>query len=219
MPETWFFRDRVAVDFLVTHIRAQESLGRIAPWRILSLGCATGEEAYSVAMALLDAGLAPFRFSVEGIDLSNRAIQKAQLGVYGNNSFRTQTTLLHERHFHQLGNDRFSVDYNVRSRVVFSTGKCFGTRFYRARPKYDVIFCRNMLIYFRPAMQNAVLHICRDPLGMEGIFIVGPTETEMARQVGFEPMGFRMSCAFRLTGRKQHAQPQPPKSTSLIRTK
>ncbi len=50
---------------------------------------------------------------------------------------------------------------------------------------------------------------------MEGILIVGPTETEMARQVGFQPMGLRMSCAFRLTGRKQHAQPQPPKSTSL----
>lgn len=210
VSETWFFRDRMALDFLVTHIRAQEVLGRHKAWHILSLGCATGEEAYSIGMALIDGGISPTRFSVEGIDLNGKAIRKAQQGIYGANSFRTQVTLLHRGHFHRLGEDRFSVDYNVRSRVSFQQANIFTPQFTVGRRKYDVIFCRNMLIYFKPAMQAKALQVCRDLLEKEGVLVVGPTENEIARQAGFDPIGTRLSCAFKIMRAEPSVQAKQP---------
>ena len=197
VPETWFFRDRIALDFLITHIRSQEALGRRKPWRILSLGCSSGEEAYSIGMALLDAGLSASRFSIEGIDLSAKAIQKAQLAVYADSSFRTKTTLLHQKHFHELGGGRFSVDYNVRSRLSFQQGNILSPQFVVGRPHCDVIFCRNVLIYFKPKSQSRALKMFGDLLEKDGILVVGPMETEIARHAGFELIGMRLSCALR----------------------
>ena len=99
VPETWFFRDRGA--FIALARIALDAMVRRGPTdvlRILSVPCSTGEEPYSIAMSLLDAGLSPQRFQVEAIDISHRAIERARAGVYRRNSFRGQDLLFRGRH-------------------------------------------------------------------------------------------------------------------------
>ena len=83
VPETWFFRDEEPFRYLVRWAQTVwPELGRPAPIRVLSIPCSTGEEPYSVAMALIDAGFPPGRFQVDAFDLSERALQAARRGVY-----------------------------------------------------------------------------------------------------------------------------------------
>ena len=89
VPETWFFRDReafAALARLALEWRQQHAQGVM---RLLSLPCSTGEEPYSMAMALLDAGIPAERFAVDAVDISQQALRKARQAEYGRNSFRS----------------------------------------------------------------------------------------------------------------------------------
>ncbi|EGH12519.1 chemotaxis protein methyltransferase WspC, partial [Pseudomonas savastanoi pv. glycinea str. race 4] len=88
VPETWFFR--YPESFVTLGMLAREriaSLAGVRPLRILSLPCSTGEEPYSIAMALFDAGVDARQFKVDAIDISPVSIAKAEHGIYGKNSF------------------------------------------------------------------------------------------------------------------------------------
>ena len=89
VPETWFFRDQEPFIFLTEHILDSEKSHARSTYRILSLPCSTGEEPYSIAMTLLEAGLNPLNFFIDAVDVSERVLTKARKGVYGRNSFRT----------------------------------------------------------------------------------------------------------------------------------
>ena len=100
VPETWFFRYPESFTALVN--LAQKRLVELAgsrPLRILSLPCSTGEEPYSIAMALLDAGVPGSAFRIDGMDISPLSIARGQRAVYGRNSFRGQALAFRERHF------------------------------------------------------------------------------------------------------------------------
>src|SRR5436190_14625947 len=89
VTETWFFRDREPFGALVRQVLdAWLPAHPTAPLRLLSLPCSSGEEPYSVAMALLDAGVPNGRFQIDGADISGRALERARQGIYRKNSFR-----------------------------------------------------------------------------------------------------------------------------------
>jgi chemotaxis protein methyltransferase WspC len=88
IPETWFFRDAEAIWSMVRNAQALLFKDDKAVVRILSLPCASGEEPYSLAMALADAGISAQRFQIDAIDVSQRALEQARRAVYGNNAFR-----------------------------------------------------------------------------------------------------------------------------------
>ncbi len=91
VPETWFFRDRESFTALARLVREEWLSGRRQDLvRLLSLPCSTGEEPYSMAMALLDAGVPAERFHVDAVDISARVLSHAGRGIYGRNSFRGQ---------------------------------------------------------------------------------------------------------------------------------
>jgi chemotaxis protein methyltransferase WspC len=94
VPETWFFRDREAFTALGKVVR--DTILRRNPnqeARILSLPCSTGEEPYSMAMALIDAGVSPKGVRIDAVDVSHRALGYARRGVYGKSAFRRRHRL------------------------------------------------------------------------------------------------------------------------------
>ncbi|AFQ51364.1 CheR family methyltransferase [Burkholderia cepacia] len=182
VPETWFFRDREAFAMLAR--LAAERLagmpGRVI--RVLSAPCSTGEEPYSAAMALLDAGLEPASFTIDAIDLSGRAIEQARLGCYGRNAFRGTATEFRARHFTPVA-DGWLLDERVRACVQFRQANLVepgvdpGIR-------YDFVFCRNVLIYFDRDAQDRVIGSLESWLADDGVLFVGPAETGVAMRHG-----------------------------------
>lgn len=138
VPETWFFRDPGA-------FRALASLAatrRLSPLRVLSMPCSTGEEPYSIAMALLDASVDPARLTIDAVDISARALDAARQGVYRKNSFRSSDQAFRDRFF-----DGDQLDEHVRAQVCFHQGNLFALDGVLPAAAYDAIFCRNLLIY------------------------------------------------------------------------
>ena len=159
IPETWFFRDPEAFAALVRVVR-EEWLAKHAEdvLRILSLPCSTGEEPFSMAMALLDGGLPPPRFHIDAIDISTRAIAWAEQGVYGKNSFRAKDLGFRDRYFEPVERG-YRLNDGVRRQVHFRHGNLLSAGWLHGAHRYDAIFCRNVLIYFDRATQCRAIEV------------------------------------------------------------
>src|SRR5262245_35468652 len=121
VPETWFFRDPGAFDALSAVVRHGALPMATEPLRLLSVPSSTGEEPYSMAMALLDAGVPSARFQVDAMDVSLHALERATAAVYGRNSFRGSGTVGREHHFETAAGGR-RVCQRVRRQVRFHHG-------------------------------------------------------------------------------------------------
>ena len=200
VPETWFFRDPETFAALVRVVR-EEWLAKHAEGtlRILSLPCSTGEEPFSMAMALLDGGLPPSRFHIDAIDISTRAIAWAELGVYGKNSFRAKDLNFRDRYF-ELAERGYRLSDGVRRQVHFRHGNLLSAGWLHGAHGYDVIFCRNVLIYFDRVTQRRALEVLGRLLGPSGLLFVGPSETVLLLDHGFVSAGMPLAFAFRQAG-------------------
>lgn len=207
VPETWFFRDAEAFTALA-RMAVKEWLPHRADGvlRLLSLPCSTGEEPYTMAMALLDAGLPAELFTIDAIDISGRALEHAQRGVYGRNSFRGRDLAFRDRHFVRA-EQHYRISDIVRSPVRFSRGNLFDAGFLAAVGSYDAIFCRNLLIYFDPDMQKRAIGVLDRLLDAKGMLFVGHSETSLLLGHGFASTKIAMAFAFR----KQAAVSRRPK--------
>ena len=205
VTETWFFRDLEPFPALVELV--QQSLAApISPGvvRILSLPCSTGEEPFSLAMALLDADVPRSRFAIDAVDLSARTLARAQLGVYGKNSFRGRALAFRDRHFAPAG-EGWQLDGYVRDCAQFHRGNLLAEDFFADRAPYDVIFCRNLLIYFDRATQARALRKLDALLAPQGVLFVGPAEMPLVAERGFVSAGLPMAFACRKAWKENRA--------------
>ena len=200
VTETWFFRDRDPFAALIQLLRLEWLPQHPAgPARLLSVACASGEEPYSLAMALLDADIPPDRFTMDAVDLSARALAKAQRAVYGKNSFRGKDLDFRERHF-QATQDGHALQPRVRDCVRFHRANLFEEDFLAGHPVYDFIFCRNLLIYLDSAAQAKALEKLDRLLAPQGRLFVGPAELPLATAHGFVSANIPMAFACRRVG-------------------
>lgn len=184
VPETWFFRDTVAYTALAEHAHARLRAHAGAVLRLLSLPCSSGEEPYSMAMALLDAGIPATSFHIDAVDISQRALERARHAVYGRNSFRSTALDFRDRHFDAVPGG-WRLHDAVRTTVRFAQGNLFAADFAAAPEPYDVIFCRNLLIYCdRPTQEQAIRQLGRW-LRPDGALFVTPAETAALAGQGF----------------------------------
>lgn len=197
VPETWFFRDRAAFDALATMVRREVIENPARPeLRLLSLPCSSGEEPFSMAIALLDAGVPANRFSVDGVDISARALDLASRACYGSNSFRGQELEFRARHF-RAAHGKWQLSDGVRERVRFQQGNLFAPSFLPGQGSYDYIFCRNVLIYFDQEMQARALEVLLRLLAPGGCLFVGPSETGLLPRQRLVSAQLPMAFAFR----------------------
>ena len=197
VPETWFFRDPMAFTTLAqmarTELVAHPSRQEL---RLLSLPCSSGEEPFSMAMALIDAGIPPYRFRIDAVDISLRALEQAARATYGANSFRGTDLEFRARHFDN-DNGRWQPHASVRQAVRFQQGNLFAADFLAGRAHYDYIFCRNVVIYFDQPTQARTLEILLRLLSPTGCLFVGPSETGLLPRDRLASAQVPMAFAFR----------------------
>ncbi|QXI19727.1 CheR family methyltransferase [Pseudomonas hamedanensis] len=204
VPETWFFRYPESFATLGKLARQRlAELNNMRALRILSLPCSTGEEPYSIAMALLDAGLKPHQFKVDGMDISPLSVDKARRAVYGKNSFRGQDLQFRERHFIPE-QDGHRVNEYVREQVRWQVGNVLDPSLLANEPAFDFVFCRNLLIYFDQPTQKQVFEVLKRLTHVDGVLFIGPAEGSLLGRLGMRSIGIPQSFAF-----SRHSEPHP----------
>ncbi|AZF62255.1 CheR family methyltransferase [Pseudomonas sp. LBUM920] len=205
VPETWFFRYPESFATLARLAKARlAEIKQMRALRILSLPCSTGEEPYSIAMALLDAGLAPHQFKVLGLDVSPLSVERAKRGVYGKNSFRGSDIDFRERHFTEEA-DGFHIADRVREQVRLQVGNLLDPGLLANEPSYDFVFCRNLLIYFDQPTQKQVFDVLKGLTHLDGVLFIGPAEGSLLGRHGMRSIGVPQSFAF-----SRHVEPVKP---------
>ena len=217
VPETWFFR--YPESFATLGRLARERLAaQTAPrvLRLLSLPCSTGEEPYSIAMAMFDAGFAAHQFRVEALDISPLSIQRAQRAVYGKNSFRGQDIGFRERHF-TLEADGYHVSARVREQIEFKVGNVLDPALTASQPPYDFVFCRNLLIYFDLKTQQQALDALKRMTRLDGVLFIGPAEGSLLNGLGMRSINAPQSFAFCHSHESPAVLPRPVERTAPVK--
>lgn len=184
VPETWFFREDSAFECLRQHAaltQANNQSGRL--FSVASIPCATGEEPYSIAMALFDMGMAANRFRVHALDVSFRALLLAQQARYGSNSFRAIDNSFRERFFATQGN-AYCLHESVKAQVSFYQGSVTTLPAPFNSQTYDVVFTRNLLIYLDHDGRERFIAGLKRMLAPTAILLVGHSEAGILLSAG-----------------------------------
>jgi chemotaxis protein methyltransferase WspC len=210
VPESWFFRDQIPFAYLGRYVMAEWFPShQHGVLRVLSLACSTGEEPYSIAMALLDTGLAPQHFRIDAVDISQKALCWARCAVYSSHSFRGDDLVFRERYF-ERSHEGYRICERVRDMVTFMHGNVLDTHVLDDQEPYNVIFCRNMLIYFDEPARSRAMKVLGRLLTPEGLLFVGYAETGLFLASGYMPVRYPRAFAYRKAGAR-HERQLPPK--------
>jgi chemotaxis protein methyltransferase CheR len=187
--ETYFFREAYQLnafrDEILPEIAARKRPGgrRLTVW---SAGCASGEEAYTVAILVLESGLfQPGQVHIFGNDISRRVLQQARKGIYGRSSFR-QTDERYLRRYFREAPEGYQVRDEVRALVSFGQTNLVDLDGLALLPEVDVIFCRNVLIYFDTESRKRAVGTFHSKLVHGGYLLLGHSESLMNLSTAFE---------------------------------
>ncbi len=220
--ETYFFREHRALEILTTQIlpslRQTQQPGE-RHMRIWSAACCSGEEPYSIAITLATAipHLSDWRLSIIGTDINPRFLQRAVSGVYTEWSFRSTPTWIRDRYFQRTVDNRFRLCPEIKQMVTFFPLNLADAAFsapLNTAATIDVIFCRNVFIYFSPDRAQAVIRNFHHTLTDGGWIIVSPSETPYLAQSPFTAVSFPGIIVHRKSDRS--SQPVPGESPRAI---
>ena len=196
--ETYFFREPQVFEALQEHIlpaliHARRQSSRHL--RLWSAGCSTGEEAYSLAIMAqrLIPDFAQWNITILGTDINPQALEKAAAGIYGEWSFRNAPSWLRERYFRNIGKGQYEVIPAVRDMVTFSylnLAEDVYPSLANNTNAMDLIFCRNVLMYFEPELAASVVQKHYQALVENGWLVVSPSEISQGSFERFAPAHF-----------------------------
>jgi chemotaxis protein methyltransferase CheR len=188
--ESSFFRDQKPFDQFkqVVLPKLLETRAAKKHIRIWSAASSSGQEAYTVAMMLAEAGakLAGWKIEIIGTDLSSEMVERARSGIYS--QFEVQRGLpitMLVKHFSQNG-DRWQINENLRAMVTFKELNLLGD--FGPIGHFDVVFCRNVLIYFDPPTKTKVLESINKVMQPDGVLYLGGAETVLGITDRFKPL-------------------------------
>ncbi len=193
ISESWFNRDSDGMaamqHFLMNKTDSEDRI------RVLSLPCARGEEPYSLAIQLRNLEGWPARLEIIGGDISREAISHARNGLYNQYSFRGCTKGFMDHNFDPAGNGFYQIKPELRSGVKFVQLNALSSDLV-SLGKFDVIFCRNLLIYLNPAAQMRLTRRLARQLTPGGLLIVTAAESSVISAAGSDLQAYFNSCAF-----------------------
>lgn len=202
--ETHFFRNKPQFEalrkkILPEIIKRKEKADRcISIW---SAGCSTGEEPYSIAITLLEILEAPetWRIEILASDISRKALSAAERGIYSVRSLRNADATIIKKYFHREDGGKYKLDEKVKKMVSFTYRNLAKQPYPVARVLggWDIIFCRNVMIYFKIESIKEVINNLYNSLSDNGYLFLG--DTEMLYQISdkFEPVELEGAFVYR----------------------
>jgi chemotaxis protein methyltransferase CheR len=206
--ETYFFREDhqlecLTRDLLRDRIAAKSSGDSIRIW---SAPCSTGEEPYSIAIWLLENWPLVDAYDVEivGSDIDTRVLEAASAGIFGKRALMRLPPPLIAKYFEQLDDERWLILDDLRQSVQFSRVNIVETRETLPQGRFDVIFCRNVLIYFDHESRRVAAENLFDNLLPGGFICLGHTESMSRISPLFEVCRFADAIIYRRPTEKRH---------------
>jgi len=193
--ETSFFRDIKQLTMFKDHIlrealEAQEKAGR-KELSIWSAGCSSGEEPYTLAMLLhevLGMAIIGWRIRITANDLSPAMLEKCRRGVYGDYALRTTPRGMITKYFDDVGGGEFQIKSKVQKLVTFGPINLSDRAQTRRVPPSQIVFCRNVIIYFDDPMKKQVISAFYDNLVPGGHLFLGHSESIHKLSTAFRPV-------------------------------
>jgi type IV pilus assembly protein PilK len=184
VKETLFFRHQPSHDYVRKRIAQLAAGNHPLPFNLWSAGCASGEEAYSLAVdvseGLAIAGQAD-NYYIVGTDVSGGAIATAREGVYPEGYLDNVPVILKQKYFSNISAQHLKITASVKERVAFFAGNLLEKPLQYVN-QMDLIFCQNVLVYFKQWRRRDIVNFFQDCLKPGGCLIIGPGEL-----TGWEP--------------------------------
>ncbi|MEW6775439.1 MAG: protein-glutamate O-methyltransferase CheR [Bdellovibrionota bacterium] len=199
--ETYFFRESYQFDALVEEVLpelvARKRAKRESHIRFWSAGCSSGEEPYSLAMILAcQPQLAGFEWEVFASDISRSALQRARQAVYRSHSFRNGVPSECNRFFEEETGGNRRVREEIRRRVTFSALNLLDRDRLSLVRRLDVVFCRNVIIYFDTATKRQVIDLFHEKIEPGGFLFLGHSESLINLSTKFDLRHFRSDLVY-----------------------
>jgi chemotaxis protein methyltransferase WspC len=215
VPETWFLRHPQAFTCLADHVRANY-LATQRAITILSCPCATGEEAYSIAITLRELGMSGEKVRIDAMDISEFAIAAAKTAIFTPRSLREQGSEVILR-YSDRRTGAFQIKADIRALVHFRQHNLMEGPTNDMAARYDVIFCRNLLIYLNERARQQLVETLRLSLIDKGIVFVGSAENDLISSPYFTKVPHAQAFAYlkhakstTLPVRKSHPKRRQP---------
>ena len=196
--ETSFFRNEPQLAVFETQVlpellEARKGTKRLRIW---SAACSSGEEPFTLAMQVhrsLGVRMMDWKIEILGTDISELALSTGLSGKYSDHSLRTTPSLMKQRYFKQSG-AMWELDPTIRQMVSFEVLNLKDRLGSKRHGLWDVIFCRNVLVYFDDAMKSRVVNMFAELLRPDGTLFIGQSESLQGLETPFEqiqiPQGF-----------------------------
>jgi chemotaxis protein methyltransferase CheR len=179
--ETYFYREDHQLQCLTTNLLDERIVSKKKgdALRIWCAPCSTGEEPYSVAIWLLENWPRVDQYEIEilGSDIDTEALQACGQGIFGKRALMRLPQGLIDKYFEDLGNERWRIHEELRQSVQFSRVNIVEPEETRQHGRFDVIFCRNVLIYFDDASRRVAAENLFENLLPGGFICLGHTES------------------------------------------
>jgi chemotaxis protein methyltransferase CheR len=179
--ETYFYREEHQLRCMTSSLLG-ELMQRKPPgesFRIWSIPCSTGEEPYSIAMWLMENWRDVDKYNIEivGSDIDTRALKAAGEGIYGERALMRLSRDMVRRYFNPLGNEQYQIDPGLRESVQFTAANLIDARDIAQYRDFDIVFCRNVLIYFDDSSRRSAAENLYECLRPGGFICLGHSET------------------------------------------
>lgn len=187
--ETYFFREdrqlRAFQDEILPEV--QDFRKDMKTIRIWSAGCSTGEEAYTIAMLCSQLPeLTGWDVDIFASDISQKVIQTARRGIYGESSFRTTQDKIRQLYFDRTPDNKFRIKEDIRRMVTFGKVNLLDEQKTGIFSELDIIFCRNVIIYFDIEAKKKVIENFYRKLRREGFLLLGHSESLLSLSTKFK---------------------------------
>ena len=178
--ETYFFRDYPQLQLLAEELLPDlvKEKGRAQKLNVLCAGCATGEEPYTLAIILREMleRAEEWRLRIDALDINRASLEKARAGIYTDHALRETPYLYRDRYFSRQG-DLHRLDPEIRDMVGFKRVNLFDSAQMAHLRAYDIVLCRNVLIYFDRDSAGQVMECFYKAMNPGGVIFLGSSES------------------------------------------